>query len=79
MYQVERNSGIPPVRANAPKYPWRQMEVRDSFLVPVDAPGYDSIRCTAKKTEQRTRARYSVRQEKDRQGRVIAMRVTRVA
>jgi len=79
MYRVERNTGIPPARRNAPKYPWRQMNVRDSFLVPVDDPAYDSIRCTAKKTEQRTRHRYSVRQVQDDHGRVFAMRITRVA
>jgi hypothetical protein len=79
MYRIERNTGIPPVRRNAPKYPWRRLDVRDSFCVPVGDPAYDSIRCTAKKTEQRTNARYSVRQVRDDRGNVLAMRITRVA
>jgi len=78
MYEV-KNTGLPPPRKNAPKYPWKQLAVGSSFLVPVSDDAYLTIRNTARARQPKVRQRYSCRVERDRLNKVIGIRVTRIA
>ena len=53
MFKIEKNVPMPEVGPNpkAPKYPWRQMEVGDSFVAP--AASQRSICANAKITADR--------------------------
>lgn len=79
MYPV-RETGMPPTRRNAKKYPWHELTVvGKSFDVPIADPAYYSIRHTAKCRQKRSAQRYSCRIVYDDKTRgAQAMRVTRI-
>lgn len=79
MYPV-RETGLPPARRNARKYPWEELTgPGKSFEVPIEDPAFYSIRHTAKCRQKRSAQRYSCRIVYDeRTHRAKAMRVTRI-
>jgi len=62
---IRVEKGVPMPSANVAKYPWRQMEIGDSFLFPEDVSGDTASNNAAAASKRLAPKRFSVRKTQD--------------
>ena len=64
---------------NAPKYPWRTMQINEAFFVGIDEDGAGTIRNQASAAGTRTKRRFAVRTVRsDDRREILGYRVQRL-
>ena len=75
MYTIDKDVPIPPPRST---YPFRDMKVGNSFLVPLERQ--KSARSSTWQFQRKSGAwKFSSRLERDKKGKAIGLRVYRIA